>query len=232
MEFLLYHLAKENQDYIDFFRKMKKYKIFDNSFYELRKEIDYDDYFNYAEMLDVDEIILPDKLWDGEWTRQKVEEVLNEYYDYIKSQNWKVAAVVQGRNLDDMIKTLIQFGNDERIDVIMIPRKVLFEKQWKFHSEKIRSYSDARWWVFEELYRIGFNNKPVHFLGANSLWEILKVKHDERIRSIDTKWFSKMVLDGKWEKWDELSRFPIEMLEEIYEKTKPLLKYDEKYGVV
>jgi len=252
MEFLLYHFAKNEKygmDYVDYFRKMKKYKIFDNSFYELRKEIDYDDYFNFAEMLDVDEIILPDKLWDGEWTRQKVKETLNEYYDYIKSRGWKVAAVVQGSSLDDIKHSFEAFIQDERIDVIMIPRKVLHESKWS--SIGVKSYSEARievWKhltsVYKGLYNTEFENndkelkqKPIHFLGANSLWEILYVKHDENVRSIDTKWFSKMLLNRKWEDWIEQDGWPF--VEDLYNKLKQkwqtikqILNYDEKYGVV
>ena len=242
IEFLLYHLAKENENYIDFFRKINKYKIFDNSFYELRKEIDYDDYFNYAEMLNVDEIILPDKLWDGEWTRQKVREILDEYYDYIKSKDWKIAAVIQGKDVGDIMQSFLTFLQDDRIDVIMIPRKVLHRSKWIELSAK--NYSEARIKIWEQMQKavakniieekIGAGNvllKSVHFLGANSLWEILYVKHQPTIRSIDTKWFSKMLV-GKWEKWDERYQLPEEILEELWEKGKIVLEYDEKYGVV
>jgi hypothetical protein len=197
-ELLLYHEAIRSEEYVKFFSNIANYKILDNSFYELRKEVPYDELIEVGEQMGVNEIILPDKLWDGEWTRNAVKDNLRNYYEVYKKNGWKVAAVVQGKDEEDIAQTLDMYINDDRINVIMVPRKLI----------KCETYYAGRlkWWLNNYAKVTG---KEVHFLGANS-WGDFSLPIKSKIRSMDTKLFAKTILHQvigpsatKWQRWDE-----------------------------
>ena len=202
MELLLLHLAMQDSSYELFFRYNNNYKILDNSFYELRKPVSYETMIEYGKRMRINEIIMPDKLQDGSWTRKHTKKVLDEYYNIFKNEGWKVAGVVQGKNLKDIKKTIDYFGSDKRINVLMLPRKMLFDNSW-FEGRLLI------WYTFKDLFKV--YNKPIHLLGANS-WADFFVfggigSKNKIIRSIDTKLLVKTVIDDKWKYWRDNIRY-------------------------
>jgi hypothetical protein len=198
MDFLLYHEAKQSEDYVKFMAKNNNYKILDNSFYELRKEVDYYDVIRLGKQMNINEIVLPDKLHDGVWTGNKTHENIKAYGKVYKEQKWKVAAVLQGRDLLELESTLIKFLH-LNVDVIMIPRKIYFHDTYYFGRIFV-------WlkliYYFETFVK---NGGEIHWLGANC-WGDFYPPYSKLIRSVDSKLFVKTLTNGwKWKNWKDVN---------------------------
>jgi hypothetical protein len=187
MHLLLYHWAKQYPEYLKFYSESKKYKILDNSFYELQKEIDYDDLLKVAKQIRADEIVAPDIMFEFQKTKKLIEDFLP-----LVPKGLKVQAVVCGKRKQELQKCFEYLNNNERIDVIAISK----HGQIKFHGEPIvlmrnLDYYRTRKMFFE--YAQVFAEKPIHFLGMNDYREFFT----PTIRSIDTKWLAKEVTGEK-----------------------------------
>jgi len=216
MELVLYHWVKKHKDYRKFMKNNKNYKIFDNSFYELRESIDYEDFVEEAIKLKVDEIVLPDVLWDGEKTRELSKWFIDKFKHIREEYGIKFAFVVQGRDLKDILYS-INFANANKfVDVIMIPRKIF----------KLHTYYEGRKHVLTRF--IDIINKPIHLLGANSFGDFFQGLVN--IRSIDTKLLVKLVLQERRIEWDMEIKQPQTTIITKFEVLNNLI--NNFYGVV
>lgn len=189
--YVLSHLLKEPK-YYDFIKQSKMYKILDNSVHE-GEEISLDLYFKYACDLNIDEVILQDKLENKAETLKLKDEQLTKYYDVLHKNNIKIMGVVQGKNYQDIGTILTNYLKDDRIDVIGLSFTI-----------KLENYSEVRdldlflnrnnLLHFINKFKI---NKPIHLLGSCSWLDVLYGKVYPFIRSNDTKLLSRLSYSGK-----------------------------------
>lgn len=179
MHLLLLHWAMKNGTYTNFFRKCKTYKILDNSFYELRKEIDINDLFTYAHEMKVQEIVAPDVMYNFKRTKELVEKFIDKC-----PSRFKIQTVVCGRNFDEYHKCFVWMDGHEHIDVVALSKHGL-------KPECKRIISDSDFYYTRADYLSGIYHtasKPIHLLGVNSILDYFSVG----VRSMDSKWAAKM----------------------------------------
>ena len=187
MHLLLYHWAKQNSDYLEFYKHSKVYKILDNSFYELRKQIDYHDLIEVAKDMQIQEIVAPDIMYDF----QKTKEMCEDFFKYVPG-GMKVQAVVCGSSYKEIVKCFNWMNENDNIHVIAFSKhgfsKMCDRKEYERQYGKM---SDSEWHYHSRQIAFKFlkdnAKKPIHFLGCNLPLDY----KTEGIRSIDSKYVAK-----------------------------------------
>jgi hypothetical protein len=215
MELLLYHEAIKSKDYVDFFSKCNNYKILDNSQYELRKEINYSELIKLGKFMNIQEIILPDKLNDMNWTLDAIKDNLKIFGEIYIKLKWKVAAVLQGNDNYEIRKCLLSYIYNPYIDVIMIPRKLIHYPSHTYSSSRLKAWLNIIYPMLNQKHLFGI--KQIHFLGANSLGDLFPPLQSF-IRSIDSKLLIKIITNGwKWKNWKDLNNCDIDYFTKQYD---------------
>lgn len=169
----LTHLVESNVVYREWLKRYKGYTILDNSIVELGDAVDIARVCDAAELINADEIILPDVMEDGVATCAKVAEAIDYLFKrYGREWPFKIQAVVQGKTYEEVEECFNQLEDNPDIDVIGIPKhlsnkhpfgRVGFEKLW-MHSDK-----------------------KIHLLGlADTFTELAQYKYPDNIRTCDT----------------------------------------------
>ena len=169
----LTHLVLNYTEYKDMAKEYSGYKILDNSLIELGEAISFDLVLKAAKEIGADEVVLPDKFKDGLTTIEYVERTLEVYKDELK--DYKVMAVVHGKDLEEVTKTWKTFTNNPNIDVLGIPK--VWTKQFGNRSEVLN----------DMIGMYGKGDKEIHLLGLwDSFRELEDLNYVDQIRSIDT----------------------------------------------
>jgi len=190
LHLLLVHWAMENKEYTNFYRKSKVYKILDNSFYELRKILPAKELLHWAYILKVDEVVLPDKMYDYKTTKKLINEFFNNL-DFNTFLNFKWQAVVCGRTEKEIKKCFIDYLNDNRINIISFSRRGQVFSNECHDNARFRIVK----WACE--YMIKHNKiKPIHLLGANGIKDYYR-EWPKQVRSLDSKQYTNTLL-GDW----------------------------------
>lgn len=190
MHLLLMHWAAKSVRYTSFYRSSSKYKILDNSFYELHKVPSISHILIWADVMKVQEVVAPDKMYDYMATKKMVKEFIREckkvYPDGIP---FKIQAVVCGKTKKQLMDCYTDYMLNEDIDVIAFSRRGC-----KFDN---MCHDDARYQLVNECtHTLDFAAKPIHLLGANGIKDYYRVWPDT-VRSIDSKQLANTVL-GLW----------------------------------
>ncbi|KKL15638.1 hypothetical protein LCGC14_2503620 [marine sediment metagenome] len=176
MHLLLYHWAKESEKYLKYAKQSKVYKMLDNSQYELRQEIDYDDLIRYAERMKCDEIIAPDVMYDFPRTKKLIEDFIPKV-----PKGMKIQGVVCGSTVGDLDACYDWLCENERIDVIGISKHGC-------SFDSVDYYNDRQ----KFMNTILGTYKPIHMLGVNHFDDFLTNISTFPIRSIDGKFLAKV----------------------------------------
>jgi len=215
---ILSWLCKKDPQYKSHWTNIKKkyddaYVILDNGANESKLSSD-QEILSLALEMNVDEIVAPDEYLNAESTIEKSKKFLDKYYDeYIKGR-LNVQAVLQGETKDEFMKCFDAFMNDDRINVIGIGYRNLYDP---FLSE-MEEYKSINWddigikdseylknsMTFKTFYsmvsRIFFlknyinfdiireKNKKIHLLGLTNPYEIKLISNTfkDEIRSCDS----------------------------------------------
>ena len=119
---VLTHLVLRDNYYTQFYQRRKRkgdYLILDNSLIELGEAMSISDVLRAAELVQPDEIVLPDKFKDGPATLELIKQTLKELP---KDLPYKLMAVPQGKDLHEWLECYNEILNLERIQVIGIPK--------------------------------------------------------------------------------------------------------------
>lgn len=185
---LLTHLALKYPEYRAIGKELSEcsYTILDNSLIECGCEaIDISTVCDMAELMEVDEIILPDVFRNGCATIASAMaslEYLKHRYDRIP---FRLMAVAQGNTVENFEKCFDFFNKCEAIDTIGIPKICS-----RLHP-KGRPYFESLWLS---------TTKDIHLLGLYySFTELREYKYPYLIRSVDTCHKSFLIKEGlKW----------------------------------
>lgn len=171
---VLTHLVESDEAYRKYHKKISKdrYLILDNSLIELGEAAGIEKVIGAAEKIGAHEIILPDVFQNCDATLVAVDEALHWLESRGLEKQYKLQAVCQGREREEVEYCFTRLSENEAISVIGIPKvlaktvpggRLAFEDMW-LHCEK-----------------------EIHLLG---LWytfqELRQYKHPEYIRSCDT----------------------------------------------
>ncbi len=177
MYMFLTHLVFSNSAYAHYAEKYWGYKILDNSLIECGGEaFDINHVLDAADIINADEIILPDVFQNGPQTLKAVERALKTMMQRgIPRTKYKIMAVCQGFSAGEFSDTFHKLETMSEIDVIGIPKVCA-----KLHPEG-RPYFEYLWEPKS------LTNKQIHLLGIwYSFAELFKYKYPESIRSVDS----------------------------------------------
>lgn len=201
IEFILLHKIIDNEHYREYHLKQKdstKYKILDNSAFELGAGLDDELLLEWAVKLNVNEIIIPDVYGD----KEKTLVLMREFFSKHPECPFKLQVVPQGKNQEELFDCYHQMINHVKVDVIGI------NKLW---NRKALKNTLSR------------TIKPIHLLGVNSISEWFYDYGDLNIRSADSRVLSKIVL-GTEDIWEcevgDEQLFLLSHLIEDFEKWK------------
>jgi hypothetical protein len=123
------------------------------------------------------EVVIPDRLGDCDWTIENARQA-KQLVQPLREQGVKIAAVVQGQTLAEVMKCVYAFAGWDHIDVICLPR--ILNKQFMPSSRYRLAESLAK----DELTR----DIPIHCLGSYypHPQEMRALKDLPNVRSMDT----------------------------------------------
>lgn len=182
--YVLAHLLDEDKQYSHFYKQKLQeapYSILDCSAFELGEAIDSDDLWDLADRYEPTHLVLPDKIHDKNFTIEKSTEFARKYGDKSTNNNLKFIGVVQGQTFDELMECAKAYISLSLVDIIAIP----------FHclpSSAADNNIVPRVIFFRNLISDKFFNKKIHFLGVESISELLLYTEDEKskIYSVDT----------------------------------------------
>lgn len=116
----LTHLVLKYPQYTKAMRDFKGYKVLDNSLIELGDAMSMDNILEAAEIIEADEIILPDAFLNNKGTIERVEIALNDICK--RNLPYNIMAVAQGKNLQEWADCFATLESIHEIDVIGIPK--------------------------------------------------------------------------------------------------------------
>lgn len=184
IEFILLHKLIDNEYYRNYYLNNKdngKYKILDNSAFELGESLDMDLLMEWAEKINANEIVIPDSYGDKEKTLKLMYEFLDKY----PNCKFNLMAVPQGKNLKELEFCLYEMTSNDRVHCIG------FNKLWRKSMNTIYGF------FHQTVLSV---NKEKHLLGVNKLFEWgLPFQH--LFRSADSRILAQIVL-GEEDIWD------------------------------
>ena len=211
-QFILLHKLIDNEEYRNHYLKLsekkdklntKYYFILDNSAYEMGESMNAELLLEWAEKLNVDEIIIPD-------VYKNMNKTLEYFYKYSKDERflkYKLMGVPQGSNEQEYTFCLMSMLAEDKVKVIGL--------------NKIKKRDLSLIKTMKQIERIPiYKNKEFHMLGTNNLFEWGLMREIPEIRSADSRVLAKMItgVDDIWE--EELNKTQLKNLKNLINEVK------------
>lgn len=180
-------LSKDKQ------RGINSFKILDNSACELGEGLDFNKVLKAAQIIGADEIVLPDIPRSGKSLTKTLEYLIDLPNEI--SEQYSIAAVVQGETYEQVVSCADQLLSLNRIDTIMIPK-------WYCSMESANGL--GRHALTEEIFGlINYYNKKtsIHWLGLDTGVRELITPWRNVVRSVDTGYLAALSTP----QWSQLS---------------------------
>jgi len=154
-----------SRTYREFYKKSKKYKILDWGIYE-RETFPIENYLDLAKELSVNEIVIPDYMYDKKATLYSIEE-------FITITDFKKMVVPQGKDPQEWLECLAEIirKHDGDFQVVGVP--IWLNKRFGCRPHIIKLCKDGRIFDF-------------HLLGLDDYKELLLYDKRDLVRSLDT----------------------------------------------
>jgi len=165
----MHFIVPDNEMLYLYYRESTKFKMVDNLAYEAGQPLDNETYVYLAAQMEVDEIVLPDILMDGEKSYELTKEFLESY----NLKHFRTCAVPQGKNPAEFME---YYEKVAKLDVDTIALPIWLQKKF-----------GARPAVYRKLRKRKILRTDVdhHLLGLDDFNE-LKQYPKGAIRSVDT----------------------------------------------
>lgn len=147
--------------------KGEHYKILDNSAYELGKGLELDKLLKAADIIDADEIVLPDIYKSNDSFECSLKYLIEIPVNFKR----KIAMVAQGSGVIDLTNSIDKIKQLKRVDTIMLPKW-----SWAWRMDLMRLLLNT--------------NKTIHWLGMGDCITETVGEYTELIRSVDTGYFT------------------------------------------
>lgn len=172
---LLTHLVEEYPEYAKIARDSHNYKILDNSLIELGGALSMERLVKAADVIEANEIILPDVFQDGEATVVEAKKSIEWLRNHDLLGKYKLMVVCHGKTFEEWKNCFDQVNAMPEVDVIGVPKVTA---TWLPHHNRTDLF-----YIFKN------TNKEVHLLGSwYSLSELLTLGKEcwDFVRSADT----------------------------------------------
>ena len=182
----LTHLILKYPHYKEYYSNISGYIILDNSLIELGGSVDIETVIEAAEMINPNEIVLPDVFLDCAATLKITEKTLNRLDKLGVSVEYKLQAVAHGKSKDDWQYCWNELSKIDEIDCISIP---------KVTTTVFGHRGDAIKYALKH----NLLDKEIHLLG---LWDTITElksytpKQKKAIRGIDTSFVIHSAISG------------------------------------
>lgn len=153
----------------------KSYKIVDNSYNELGRSVTLDRLVKAAEIIEADEVILPDRESASEYINHLQHDINFLKHNCKKDVN--LMAVVHAADWSEALNQIALFSLYPDIDTIGLPKPIA----------EIAPFSTGRIQAAKMIKSI--TSKNVHFLGSELLLEEITGRDVSNVRSMDTGYF-------------------------------------------
>jgi len=179
--FCLAHLALSNSDYLSYYRNQTKYKVLDNSSFELKKSVSFADILKAAELLNAQEVCAPDVFKEAAQTIEST----REFIDFMKNSGvynkFKIMGVVQGENIPAWMQCLNFMNSNSDVHVIGV--SYIGCEVFNINKDVLAGRLDAITAMMQHL-KV---RKPIHLLGiGGNPIEIKLYGPIPNLRSCDT----------------------------------------------
>lgn len=192
--------VQPDSKYTKFFKSRSEYVVLDNNLFEDHIALPTEDLINRAVMVDADEVVAPDVLFDSEETVKSAIDFINSV-TYVKDEDKhelpfmdeptytkdiKVMVVPQGKNPEDWIKCYQKITDIEGVDVIGLSCLSIPHSFSKITG--VKTIMENRLLCVQQLIDEGlvFNDVEYHLLGCGNPLELMYQKQHDWIRSCDT----------------------------------------------
>lgn len=174
----------KHQEYVDFYKDKKHYKITDNMAAENGISSPVNFVLEACRKLNTNEVWASDKLYDKDETIRLTTEFLSKITDEDR-KTIKIVGLPQGKNLNEWLKCYNWMLQNSKIDIIGIS-KYSVECFNKLAGTK--DFAICRMKCIDYLHKNGLVKKPLHCAGGNPLiiHEIETYKKYPFVRSIDS----------------------------------------------
>ena len=204
-ELYLTHKILEDPDKFAFLGQEKDcaYKILDNSACELGEGMDFNKVLEAAEIIGADEIVLPD-IRQGSYSLSKTLEALANIDIEAVKASYRLAAVVQGTTVEEVLQCAEQILTLKNIDTIMLPK-------WyaTLNSTNGLGRIDLTQRICTMMKYLG-TLKDIHWLGLGTGIRELVSPQSAFVRSVDTGYFAALSTP-QWKHLNVASERPKEL---------------------
>lgn len=203
-EMYLTHKVLEHPDLFSFLAKDRSkgigsFKILDNSACELGEGLDFAKVLKAAEIIDANEIVLPDIPRSGK-SLSKTLSYLAGLSDSARKR-FSIAAVAQGESLEQVLSCIDQILSLHSIDTIMIPKwYCVMNNSNGLGRHKITEYAIKRMRETNHILNI-------HWLGLDTGARELITPLNEIVRSVDTGYYAALSTP-QWSSLDAFAERP------------------------
>lgn len=205
IEMYLTHKVLEHPEKFEFLASDVKnnidtYKILDNSACELGEGLDFDKVLKAAEIIDANEVVLPDIPRSGI--------SLSKTLQYLKDINedcpYDLAVPIQGETKEELVDCIRQVLCLNRVRTIMIPK-------WycQMNSTNGLGRHSITLLVLKEMINLSVD-KDIHWLGLDTGIRELITPIAQHVRSVDTGYFAALSTP-QWSNLDVTSERPREL---------------------
>lgn len=153
----------------------ESYKLIDNGCYEFNKSMDFQELLKVAELIDADEVILPDVMFDA---RATIEGAFAALSTVKRKKQFNFMAVCQGASMEDYCECLQVFEQIPEVTTIGIPKKFM-RTVYDSPVECAKARNEFARYVASR------SNKQIHLLGLCDAFTELEGMGD-LVRSCDT----------------------------------------------
>jgi hypothetical protein len=186
-DFVLTHLVLDNQQYREFYKQRKTYKILDNSIFELGEAVSNSKLFEALEIIKPNVIIAPDVLKDSAKTINRTKSFLSEFSSK-NTFNCTIAGVLQGTSLSDLIQCYNFYTSEPLINTICIPFDLNIIELTNPNLSMELNWLVQRVFLTDFIEKSGLvcSNYNYHLLGVGLPVEVVYQSKHSWITSIDT----------------------------------------------
>lgn len=194
---VLSHLCIEHPEYLDFMKKSKKFKILDNSAYELEVALEDETVLGIAKEINADIVALPD-VW-GDAT-----ETCKRHLDFLLKHDkagFKWMAIPQGNNVDSYLKCHEWFKenlsfskNIELLGVAFMTTALCFHSLTETNKKNV---AVNRRMAISFLKRQGLLAPKIHLLGIGNPIELIHYYNDPEVINMDSSCAVSLAKQGK-----------------------------------
>ncbi len=207
-------LNEDNLEYVQFYRQSNKYKILDNSAFELEElgvGLKSNLVLKAADIISADEIIATDVLYKAEETIESTINFINDVKNKNKHSDYKIQAVAQGSSKKEILYCFHELMKMNSVNVIGLS-KLGIPASYKDHimeGDVMRSrISFINTIINSKKYKLinsqlqfkDYSPKSLHLLGSDNrgFQELWYYRNIPFIRSMDTSMPIWYALNGKY----------------------------------